>query len=129
MSAADAAAGAVPPGALAGIKVVEWAHAHMGPGAGMFLADMGADVIHVEARTGDMMRHFKTLWGYNFALPHDRNTFTEDLLRNKRSLTVDLNAESGRQIVHRLVADADVFLTNMRPAAALKHRMDYDTLR
>ena len=37
-------------GPLTGIRVVEWAHAHMGPGAGMYLADMGAEVIHIEER-------------------------------------------------------------------------------
>ena len=62
----------------------------------MFLADMGADVIHVESRDGDMMRRYETLWGNRFLLDNDRNTFTEDLLRNKRSLTVDLNADGAK---------------------------------
>ena len=45
--------------------MVEWAHLHMGPGAGMFLADLGADVIHVEQRgTGDGMRRVNTLVGH-----------------------------------------------------------------
>jgi len=116
-------------GPLTGLRVVEWAHAHLGPGAGMFLADMGADVIHVEARgDGDMMRRFATLWGHNFLLDHGRNTFTEDLLRNKQSLAIDLNKDQGREIVHRLVEDADVFITNFRPAAVAKQRMGYDVL-
>src|SRR4051812_39260655 len=50
-------------GPMAGVQVVEWAHAHMGPGAGMFLADMGADVVHVEQPVvGNSMRRFATLW-------------------------------------------------------------------
>src|SRR3954464_1782582 len=89
------------PGALAGIKVVEWAHVHLGPGAGMFMSDMGADVIHVESREGDMMRVYRTLWGNDFMLDHDRNTFTEDLLRSKQSITVNLKEEEGREIVRR----------------------------
>jgi crotonobetainyl-CoA:carnitine CoA-transferase CaiB-like acyl-CoA transferase len=116
-------------GPLAGIRVVEWAHLHMGPGGGMFLADMGADIIHIEARVrGDDMRRVGTLWGVNYLLDHDRNAFTEDLLRNKRSLAVDLNTDEGKEIIYRLVKDADVFLTNMRPAAVAKQKLDYDTL-
>jgi crotonobetainyl-CoA:carnitine CoA-transferase CaiB-like acyl-CoA transferase len=115
-------------GPLSGVRVVEWAHVHLGPGAGMFLGDMGAEVIHVESREGDMMRRYATLWGNDFMLDDDRNTFTEDLLRNKRSLTVDLNHDEAKEIVYRLVDRADVFVTNFRPAATLKQRLDYDTL-
>jgi crotonobetainyl-CoA:carnitine CoA-transferase CaiB-like acyl-CoA transferase len=115
-------------GPLAGIKVVEWAHVHFGPGAGMFLSDMGADVVHVEAREGDMMRHYASLWGNDFLLENGRNTFTEDLLRNKQSLTADLSKDEAREIVYRLVDTADVFVTNFRPAAAVKLKLDYETL-
>src|SRR5271168_54085 len=115
-------------GPLSGVRVVEWAHVHFGPGAGMFLADMGADVIHIENRKGDMMRHYNTLWGYDFTLPDGRNTFTEDLLRNKKSLTLNLAEEEAREILYQLVDEADVFLTNFRPAAANKNKMDYETL-
>jgi crotonobetainyl-CoA:carnitine CoA-transferase CaiB-like acyl-CoA transferase len=116
-------------GPLAGIKVLEWAHLHMGPGGGMFLADMGADVIHVEQRGhGDGMRRVGTLWGVNYLLDHDRNAFTEDLLRSKRSLAIDLGKPEGRAVVHRLVAETDVFVTNMRPAGVLQQHMDYATL-
>ncbi|HEY3183977.1 MAG TPA: CoA transferase [Gaiellaceae bacterium] len=115
-------------GPLAGIKVVEWAHVHFGPGAGMFLSDMGADVVHVESRDGDMMRVYESLWGNEFMLDHGRNTFTEDLLRNKKSITVDLKQEEATEIVLRLADDADVFLTNFRPAATRKLGLDYATL-
>jgi crotonobetainyl-CoA:carnitine CoA-transferase CaiB-like acyl-CoA transferase len=116
-------------GPLAGIRVVELAHYHMGPGAGMFLADMGAEVIHVEQRgTGDLMRKFSTLWGIDFTLPGERNAFTEDLLRNKKRLTLDLAKQEGRTVLHQLVARSDVFLTNLRQAALDKQKMDYPTL-
>jgi crotonobetainyl-CoA:carnitine CoA-transferase CaiB-like acyl-CoA transferase len=116
-------------GPLSGIKVVEWAHVHFGPGAGMFMSDMGADVIHVESREGDMMRHYATLWRNNFFLNgRTRNTFTEDLLRNKKSLTVDLTKDEAKEIIYRLIDDADVFLTNFRPKAATKLGLDYETL-
>jgi len=115
-------------GALAGIKVVEWAHVHFGPGAGMFMGDMGADIIHVETPDGDGMRHYATLWGNNFLLDHGRNTFTEDLLRGKESLTLDLSQPEAREVIYRLVDDADVFLTNFRPQAGVKLGLDYETL-
>ena len=120
----------MPEGPLSGMKVVEWAHAHLGPGAGMFLADMGADVVHVESRgNGDLMRRFETLWGHRFLLDGGkRNTFTEDLLRNKRSLEIDLNKPEGRDVIHRLIEDADVFVTNFRPAAVAKQDMSYEKL-
>src|SRR3954447_25941047 len=115
-------------GPLSGIRVIEWAHAHMGPAGGTFLGDMGADVVHVETRgSGDMMRHFVGTWGVTHVLPNGRNAIFEDLSRNKRSLTVDLNKPDGKQIVHELVRNADVFLTNMRPAAVTKQQLDYET--
>jgi crotonobetainyl-CoA:carnitine CoA-transferase CaiB-like acyl-CoA transferase len=118
-----------PPGPLTGIRVIEWGHHHMAPAAGMFLGDMGADVIHVEAPgVGDPMRHFPGTWGIKQLLPGGRSAIFEDLSRNKRSLTVDLNKPRGREIVCDLVKTADVFLTNMRPAAVEKHKLDYESL-
>jgi crotonobetainyl-CoA:carnitine CoA-transferase CaiB-like acyl-CoA transferase len=111
------------------MRVVEWAHQHLGPGASMFLGDLGADVIKVETReVGDTLRIFPSLWGYRFLLDHGRNTFTEDLLRNKRSITVDVSRPEGREILQRLVEEADVFVTNYRPAAARRQGLDYETL-
>ena len=88
---------------------------------------LGAEVIHVEQRgAGDLMRKFSTLWGIDFTLPGERNAFTEDLLRNKKSLTLDLAKQEG--LLHQLVARSDVFLTNLRKAALDKQKMDYPTL-
>lgn len=94
-------------GPLAGLKIVEWAHVHFGPGAGMFMSDMGADVIHVETREGDMMRYLDSMWGNHFLVgpDKDRNTFTEDLLRNKESITLDLSKPEVRKILLELGAD------------------------
>ncbi|GIK82635.1 MAG: alpha-methylacyl-CoA racemase [Alphaproteobacteria bacterium] len=119
----------LPKGALEGIRVIEWAHAHMGPGGGMLLADLGAEVIHVEPPViGDMMRRFTRVFGADFALPKGRNAFVEDINRNKKSIAVDLETDEGKEVIYQLVAKADVFLTNMRPRAVDKLRMDYDTL-
>jgi crotonobetainyl-CoA:carnitine CoA-transferase CaiB-like acyl-CoA transferase len=94
----------------------------------MFLADMGADVVHVERPEGDIMRRTVGTWGVNHMLPHGRNAIFEDLSRNKRSLALDLSMPAGARIMHELAKHADVFLTNMRPAAIVKHRLDYETL-
>jgi crotonobetainyl-CoA:carnitine CoA-transferase CaiB-like acyl-CoA transferase len=95
----------------------------------MFLGDMGADVIHIEPRvSGDMMRHFVGTWGVSHVLPGGRNAIFEDLSRNKRSVTIDLAKPAGRELLHELVKGADVFLTNMRPAAVKKLDMNYETL-
>ena len=74
------------------------------------------------------MRKFSTLWGIDFTLPGERNAFTEDLLRNKKSLTLDLAKQEGRTVLHQLAARSDVFLTNLRQAALDKQKMDYPTL-
>jgi len=88
---------------------------------------LGAEVIHVEQRrAGDLMRKFSTLWGIDFTLPGERNAFTEDLLRNKKSPTLDLAKQEG--LLHQFVARSDVFLTNLRQAALDKQKMDYPTL-
>ncbi|MDP6509717.1 MAG: CoA transferase [Dehalococcoidia bacterium] len=108
---------------LEGIKVVEMARGWAGPGAGMYLADQGAMVIKVEPPGGDDARRFYT------SAPiqgEDRGFLVVN--RNKRGMVVSLATERGREIVHRLLEDTDVFLENFRPGVAEKLGMDYDTL-
>ena len=101
-------------GPLTGIKVVELCHLIAGPYAGMLLADEGADVVKVEPPQGELTRArapFRTtdegvMSGY-FA----------SLNRRKRSVALDLKNPDGAAVLERLLADADVFLTNMRPQA------------
>ena len=95
---------------LANIKVVELAQVLAGPFAGAILADMGADVIKVERPQGGddsrmMGRPFKRGDALNF---HEYN-------RGKRSVTLDLKSAEGIEGLHALLADADVFVHNMRP--------------
>lgn len=116
-------------GALDGIRIVEWAHAHMGPGGGALLSDLGAEVIHIEQPVvGDLQRRFTHVFGATFSLPHGRNAIVEDVDRNKKSVAVDLSKPEGKEIIYQLVKKSDVFLTNMRPQAVNKQRMDYETL-
>ena len=100
------------PGPLAGIKVVDVSAVISGPLCTMMLADQGADVVKIEpAGIGDTLRL------PNFARG-GLTSFFVNANRNKRSLVVDLQQEEGREIVRKLVADADVFVQNWRPGAA-----------
>jgi crotonobetainyl-CoA:carnitine CoA-transferase CaiB-like acyl-CoA transferase len=90
---------------LAGIRVLEFCHAIMGPSAGLILADLGADVIKVEPVGGDTTRR----------LPGFAAGFFGTFNRNKRSLALDLKADDGRALLHRLVSTADVAIENYAP--------------
>jgi crotonobetainyl-CoA:carnitine CoA-transferase CaiB-like acyl-CoA transferase len=99
---------------LDGFRVVELGAWVAGPGAGGVLADWGADVIKVETEAGDPMRRlFDVLGGHKQpqSPPFDLDN------RGKRSLVLDLRSESGRAALDKLLATADVFLTNLRPDA------------
>ena len=116
--------------ALEGIRVLDWTIFQQGPVASMLLGDLGADVIKIEERTGGdpgrgMVRVAGAMVGGR-EVP--RNPYFEAGNRNKRSLTVNLRKEEGRQIVHRLVGKSDVFVQNFRMGVAERLAMDYETL-
>jgi crotonobetainyl-CoA:carnitine CoA-transferase CaiB-like acyl-CoA transferase len=112
--------------ALEGIKVVEVAQLAAVPMAGRLLADLGADVIHVEhPATGDVLRMVMAGHGLAIAGP---NCVWENYSRNKRSVTLDVSQKSGHEILCRLVETADVFLTNMRPFETEKYTLEYTDL-
>jgi crotonobetainyl-CoA:carnitine CoA-transferase CaiB-like acyl-CoA transferase len=100
-------------GPLEGIRVIELGVWVAGPGAGGILADWGADVVKVEPPQGDPARNFGRMLGGD--LP--TNPVFELDNRGKRSISLDLSTERGLGLVHQLVADADVLLTNLRPVA------------
>jgi crotonobetainyl-CoA:carnitine CoA-transferase CaiB-like acyl-CoA transferase len=100
-------------GPLEEVRVVELGVWVAGPGAGGILADWGADVIKVEPPEGDPARNFGRMLGGD--LP--TNPVFELDNRGKRSISLDLSDERGLRVAHQLVAEADVFLTNLRPAA------------
>jgi crotonobetainyl-CoA:carnitine CoA-transferase CaiB-like acyl-CoA transferase len=111
-------------GALAGIRVVDLTTVVVGPTATLYLADYGADVIKVEAPGGDLLR---TLGGKSHS-GQLSGKFTH-FNRNKRSLALDLKREEGREALHRLLATADVFIANVRPAALGRLGLDAESLR
>jgi crotonobetainyl-CoA:carnitine CoA-transferase CaiB-like acyl-CoA transferase len=89
---------------LAGVRVVEFTHMVMGPSCGMVLADLGAEVIKVEPPQGDNTRRLLGSGAGFFA------TFN----RNKKSLAIDTGSARGREVVLKLVAQADVFSENFK---------------
>ena len=115
---------------LEGIKVIDWSIFQQGPVAAMILGDLGADVIKIEERVGgDLGRGVLRVVGAMAAKEvGQRNFYFEIGNRNKRSLTVDLKKEKGREIVYKLIEQSDVFVHNFRRDAAQRVGMDYDTL-
>jgi len=103
---------------LEGIKVLAFTHAVMGPSAGLVLADLGAEVIHIEPPAGDMTRRLK---GFGIG-------YFSFFNRNKKCLAVDLKAAEGREIVIKLVEKADVLIENFGPGTMDRLGYDYDSL-
>ncbi|MCQ4080798.1 CoA transferase [Streptomyces sp. RB6PN25] len=103
-----------PPAPLRGVRVIELAHWMAGPAAGGVLADWGADVIKVEPHGGEPMRH---IWGSMGANPDAPNGAFTSANRGKRSVELDIRRPDGRETLARLLAGADVLVTNLRPSA------------
>lgn len=110
----DTAMPAPAPGPLAGIKVIELGVWVAGPAAAGIMADWGADVVKVEPSTGDPQRSVFGAVGVNSELPVP--PFEVDN-RGKRSVVLDLRTAEHVEVLHELLADADVLVTNMRQAA------------
>ena len=98
---------------LNGIRVVEMGLWLAGPAAGGILSDWGADVIKIEPLSGDPMRN---LYGHLSGSKETRTPAFDQHNRGKRSVSLDINSDAGRDLAERLISSADVFLTNMRPA-------------
>ncbi len=112
-------------GPMEGVRVVECGVWVAGPAAAGILCDWGADVIKIEPQEGDPFRGLMSLLA---AGPVVNPPFELDN-RGKRSIVLDLRTEEGRQIALRLIAQADVFVTNMRPRAMERFGLDYESLR
>ena len=118
------------PGPLEGIRIVEYAIWHAGPGGSAILADMGAEVIKIETLTGDPERTQSRLGTITFEDTHKSNWsfLFEFSNRNKKGICLDIHTEKGRQVFNRLIESADVFLTNLRKSTKPKLGVDYATL-
>ncbi|MEO6029074.1 MAG: CoA transferase [Candidatus Binatia bacterium] len=110
---------------LEGVRVVEMGLWVAGPAAAGILADWGADVVKVEAPAGDPMRAFFQLATGSKV---DRNPPFDLDNRGKRSLVLDLRLPEGRAALERVLASADVFVTNLRPDALGRLGLDAESL-
>lgn len=111
-------------GPLTGLKVVDLSRLAPGPFASMLLADLGADVVLVEAPMGAI----QGMGGDDGSEAAERRRAYNSLSRNKRSIVVDLRQEEGRQIVHDLAKDADVFLEGFRPGVTDRLGVGYEAI-
>jgi len=116
------------PRPLEGIRVIEYGLFHAGPGAGAILADLGAEVIKIEPREGDPERYWTRLGQLNLALPDGESVMFQSSNRGKKGIGVDIQSRAGREVFHRLVGKADVFLTNIRKSTKSKLKIDYTSL-
>ena len=109
-------------GPLEGIKVFEVSQILAAPYGGMMLADLGADVLKVESPDGDSTR----ILG---AVVPNESKFFHVVNRGKRGLVLNLQSPEAQELVHRIIADYDVFIINARPGVSKRLRVDYETLR
>jgi crotonobetainyl-CoA:carnitine CoA-transferase CaiB-like acyl-CoA transferase len=115
------------PRPLEGIKVVEVAMWAFVPAAGGILSDLGATVIKVEPPSGDPIRGLEI---GGFTAGAGKFDFSwENYNRGKRSITLDLHQAQGVEVLFKLLADADVFLTNLLPRARSKMKIEVEDVR
>ncbi|GMV64046.1 MAG: CoA transferase [Parvibaculum sp.] len=111
---------------LEGIKVIEMATYIAAPGAGGILADWGAEVVKIEPLSGCPMRYTMR----NVGAEHLKGSPIFDLdNRGKKGLAIDTSKPEGVEAVKRLVKDADVFITNVRPGGLERAGLDYESLK
>ncbi|SEH85604.1 Crotonobetainyl-CoA:carnitine CoA-transferase CaiB [Mycolicibacterium rutilum] len=111
-------------GPLEGVRVVELGVWVAGPAAGGILADWGADVVKIEPPGGDPARMFGRMLG----IEDDLSPPFEMDNRGKRSVVLDVTADDDRVTALELICGADVFLTNVRPAALARLGLDFETV-
>jgi formyl-CoA transferase len=108
-------------GPLSNLKVIEICSTIAGPACTRLLADFGADVIKIEPPEGDPVRQM----GQHF---EDQALYASSILRNKRSITLDLKNEHGRQVARDLIARADILVENNRPGVMERLGLGYEAL-
>ncbi|WP_312471237.1 MULTISPECIES: CaiB/BaiF CoA-transferase family protein [Brucella] len=112
---------------LAGLKVIELARILAGPWVGQTLSDLGADVIKVESPEGDDTR----TWGPPFIEVEGEKSaaYFHACNRGKQSIIADFRSDEGRELVRKLVADADVVIENFKLGGLDKYGLDYESLK
>ncbi|NEZ46806.1 CoA transferase [Clostridium niameyense] len=110
-----------------GVKVIELANFIAAPAAGRFFADGGAEVIKIESPKGDPLRYTAPSEGR--PLIENENTTYDLENANKKAVVINLKSENGKKILHEMLAEADILLTNWRTKALVKQGLDYETLK
>ena len=112
---------------LAGLKVVELARILAGPWAGQVLADLGAEVVKVEAPEGDDTRRWGPPW---IEVEGDRSAaYFHACNRGKKSVTADFRTPEGLALTRALIAGADVVIENFKVGGLARYGLDYDSLK
>jgi len=112
---------------LEGIKVVDFSTYAAVPVIGRIMADWGADVIKIESTAGDPWR-FSGGPTMHMTCNDDENPAYDIVNGSKKHIAVNLKTKEGQEIIYKLLAEADVFTTNVRVQALKKLGLDYDTL-
>lgn len=112
---------------LKGVKVIDLTYFVAGPGCAKLLGDWGADVIKVEPTFGDPMRNNGV--SLNMPIEDDCNPLYSVMNNNKRGISLNLKADEGQEIMHKLLAESDVFVTSYRTGALKRLGLDYDSLK
>ena len=108
-------------GSLTGLRVLDFSTTIAGPHCARMLADMGADVIKIEAADGETMRTRPPVRsGYSTAFGQ--------LNVGKKSLVLDLKSDRGKEVVRRLTAHADIVVENFRPGVMRRLKLDFESL-
>lgn len=105
--------------ALQGLRVLELGQFVAAPSVGRMLADLGADVVKVEAPTGDPLRH----WGHG---PSGASWWWQTQARSKRLIAIDLHKSEGQDVVRALARQCDILVENFRPGKLAEWKLDYD---
>ncbi|MCL2669367.1 MAG: CoA transferase, partial [Syntrophaceae bacterium] len=112
--------------ALEGIRVVDLSHVLAAPMATMFLADLGAEVIHLEPPHGDDAREYGPFLGEP---GKNRSGYFISLNRNKKSLVLNLKLATGKEALWELIKASDVIVENFRPGTMKKMGFGWDEIR
>ena len=109
-------------GALKGIRVLDMSHVLAGPTSTMVLADLGAEVIHIEPPWGDDSRGFGPFL-------NGKSAYYVSINRNKKSAVVDIKKNEGKKIIKDLIKVSDVVVENFRPGTMEKLGFSYEEIR
>jgi crotonobetainyl-CoA:carnitine CoA-transferase CaiB-like acyl-CoA transferase len=110
-------------GPLSGVRVVDMTTVGMGPYATQILGDMGAEVIKVESPAGDVLRYTEPVRNAGMS------ACFLNLNRNKTFLVLDIKRDEDLIRLKTLIAEADVFVSNVRPVSLRRYGLDYESLR